>query len=73
MAILTSSGKMPFDKLLFIAFDKGCHNTLAAIFKSLGGIISKPTDFFMSSALKGPNISSWIVAQTMLEDVIEEI
>ena len=23
MAILASSGKMPFDKLLFIAFDKG--------------------------------------------------
>ena len=61
MAILASSGKMPFDKLLFITFDEGWHKTLAAIFTSLGGIISKPTAFFMSSALKSSNISSGFV------------
>ena len=38
---MASSRKMPFDKLLSIAFNKGCQKTLAAIFTSLGGIISK--------------------------------
>ena len=73
MTILASSGKMPFDKLLFIAFGKGWHKTLAAIFTSLGGITSKPTVFFMSSALKSSNISSGFVLQALLEDVIEGI
>ena len=45
MAILASSGKMPYDKQLSIAFDKALHKTLAATFTSLGGIISKPTVF----------------------------
>ena len=57
MTILALPAKIPFDKLLFIAFDKGWHKTLAAIFTSLGGIILKPTAFFMSSALKSSNIS----------------
>ena len=70
MTILASSGKMPFDKLLFIAFGKGWHKTLAAIFTSLGGITLKPTVFFMSSALKSSNISSGFVLQALLEDVI---
>ena len=70
MTILASSGKMPFDKLLFIAFGKGWHKTLAAIFTSLGGITSKPTVFFMSSAVKSSNISSGFVLQALLEDVI---
>ena len=43
MTILALSGKMPFDKLLFIPLYRGCHRTLAAIFTSSGGIISKPT------------------------------
>ena len=41
MTILASSGKMPFHKLLFIAFENGCNKTLAAIFPNLSGIISK--------------------------------
>ena len=45
MAILASSEKMPFDKLLFIALYKGWHKTLAADFTGLRGIISKPTAF----------------------------
>ena len=53
--------KMSFDKLIFIGFGKGWQKTLAAIFKSLGGIISKPTAFFMSSLLKSSNIYSEFV------------
>ena len=73
MAILASSGRMPFDKLLFIAIDKGFHKTLAANFISLGGIISKRTTFFVSIALKSLNISSGFAPQTLLEDEIEGI
>ena len=73
MTILASSGKMPFDKLLFIAFDKGWYKRIAAIFASLEGIISKPTACFMLSALKSSNISSGLVPNELLEDVIGEI
>ena len=73
MAMLASSGETPFGKLLFISFDKGLHKTLAAIFTSLRGIISKPKAFFMSSALKSSNISSGFVPQALLEDAIEGI
>ena len=52
MAILASSGRMPFDALLFIAFDKGLHKTLAAIFTSVRGIISKPRPFLCQVHLK---------------------
>ena len=57
---------MPFDKLLFIVFEKGWHKTLAAIFASLGGIISKPIAYFFLSALKISNLSSGFVPQTLL-------
>ena len=73
IVILDSPGKMTFDKLLFPAFDKGWHKTLAAIFTSLGGFIWKPTVFFMSSPLKSSNISSEFVPRALLEDVIEGI
>ena len=48
MAILASSGKMVFDKLLFIALGNGWQKTLAAIFTSLVGIISKATAFYVT-------------------------
>ena len=64
---------MPFDELLFTAFDKGWYKTIGAIFTSLGEIISKRTVAFMSSALKSSNISSGLVPQALLEDVIETI
>ena len=61
MTILASSGKMLFGELLYIAFDKGWHKTLAAIFTCLRGITSKLTAFFMLSALKSSNITSGFV------------
>ena len=64
---------MSFDKVLFIPFDKGWHKALAAIFTSLGRIISKPTAFFVSSTFKSLNNSSGFVPQTLLGDVIEGI
>ena len=62
---------MPFDKLLFIVFEKGWHKTLAAIFASSGGIISKPIAYFFSSALRISNLSSGFVPQTLLQYVTE--
>ena len=51
---LASPGKIPFDRLfLFIAFDNDLHNTLAVIFTSLGGIISKQTAFLCQVHSKG--------------------
>ena len=54
---LESSGNIPFDKLLFIAFDNGCwHKTLVAI-TSRGDYV-KTNSFFESSALRSLNITS---------------
>ena len=64
---------MSFDKVLFIPFDKGWHKTFAAIFTSLGRIISKPTAFFVSSTFKSLNNSSGFAPQTLLGDEIEGI
>ena len=45
MEILASPRKMPYDKLLFIAFDKDWHKTFATIFTSSGEIILKTNRF----------------------------
>ena len=42
-AILASSRKSSFDELLFIAVENRWNRTLSAIWKSLGGIMTKPT------------------------------
>ena len=65
MAILASFGKVPFD-ILFISFEIDLHKTIVAILASLGGIISKSTVFFVSSALKSLNFSSVFVPQKVL-------
>ena len=65
-AVLASSGKIPFGKLLFIAFDNVWYKTLEAFFTSLRWIISKPR------ALRKINISVF-VQQKLPGDVIKGI
>ena len=67
MAILASSGKVPFD--IFFFWQK----TIAAIFTSLGGFVSRPTDFFVSSVLKSLNIYFAFVLEKLFKDVSGEI